>query len=883
MNIQQFLIIFYFSFSFISDLKAKTTLTSEASVCMCDPVSDSLALVAFYNATSGINWDLNQPMSTWSGIGLTGQGCVMVISFLHSNISGTLPTELENLSSLQRLELGGNNFTGTIPVELGNIASLTNLSLFSNQLTGTIPIELRHLSNLRQLSLSSNELTGNIPPQLGELTKLTDLSLGQNQLDGTIPTELGNLNLLMLLGLYSNQLTGTIPSSLANLTAINFLWLNDNQLSGNIPPGLGNLTTLKQFGLDNNQLEGSIPSEFGDLVNLIILRLHNNNLSGAIPTELGNCTALYRLSISDNNLTGDIPVEIGNLTNLTHIYFQNNNLEGCFPSELSIFCDLGFNTNVHTSGYNFSGNINLPGGGDFTAFCNDQTGSCNMTSEVWPGDTNADGVVNYHDVLTLNLKQGKTGLPRSNATAAWTAQATPDWGDSTPDGIDAKHADCDGDGLVDNSTDAPIVSANYGSTHGNGTSSFLANFSGNALLSPFWNNPSPPPNTIELGLTLEQLIGTNIEFYGIGFTLDYSDVASSVTVNVNNSGMGQEGVDLHAFSQDLGNGEIDIALSRTDGNTVTTTSANNQLCALSFLLNNTPSPNELQLRFHNIQVIDAAGEEVLPMLGSSATIHFSPGSGFVAPLSVLINAEYVEDCSEGASAVAMPAGGTGPYNFHWSNGSTDSEASNLSVGMHQVTVSDAANNSLVSNIEIFGDCVVLPLEWLNFKAIPQQSDIQLEWTIAEASNINAFDIERSIDGKIFSTIGQQLFSYQSNNFYFLDKDVQKNTTYYYRIKALESAKHFYSEVVSLRLIKDYPNIQVFPNPVQENLVIEFGQAVLPDTEMVLLDAFGQKLKHINVAEGVKQAVLNVGDLQSGVYFITIFREDIKETFKVTVL
>ncbi len=80
---------------------------------------DSLALVALYNATGGDNWDNNTNWLTgnvaeWYGILVNGDGRV---------------TEI-NLSS--------NQLTGSIPVEIGDLTSLTKLFLCDNQLTGSI-------------------------------------------------------------------------------------------------------------------------------------------------------------------------------------------------------------------------------------------------------------------------------------------------------------------------------------------------------------------------------------------------------------------------------------------------------------------------------------------------------------------------------------------------------------------------------------------------------------------------------------------------------------------------------------------------------------------------------------------------------------------------
>lgn len=47
--------------------------------------------------------------------------------------------------------LDGNNITGTIPQEFGNLTSLTTLNLQKNHLNGSIPDTLGHLSKLEIL------------------------------------------------------------------------------------------------------------------------------------------------------------------------------------------------------------------------------------------------------------------------------------------------------------------------------------------------------------------------------------------------------------------------------------------------------------------------------------------------------------------------------------------------------------------------------------------------------------------------------------------------------------------------------------------------------------------------------------------------------------
>jgi len=82
---------------------------------------------------------------------------------------------------------------------------------------------------------------------------------------------------------------------------------------------------------------------------------------------------------------------------------------------------------------------------------------------VLPGDTDNNGVVNASDLFGIGLNFGTTGPVRPNATLDWIGQEGGDWGTNPPSGIDLKHIDADGNGVI-NADDTLGVSLNFGKT-----------------------------------------------------------------------------------------------------------------------------------------------------------------------------------------------------------------------------------------------------------------------------------------------------------------------------------------------------------------------------------------------------------------------------------
>ena len=156
------------------------------------------------------------------------------------------------MTSLDYLNLKNNQLTGSIPSEIGNVTNLTWLYLFNNQLTGEIPESICDLninwSSSSYFSISSNQLCPPYPDcvedyvgqqypcscevdiyivelwgQCYPIQNTTELDLSNRELTGEIPPEIGNLTNLNVLMLSWNQLTGEIPQELCDLIESNNL------------------------------------------------------------------------------------------------------------------------------------------------------------------------------------------------------------------------------------------------------------------------------------------------------------------------------------------------------------------------------------------------------------------------------------------------------------------------------------------------------------------------------------------------------------------------------------------------------------------------------------------------------------------------------------
>lgn len=192
-----------------------------------------------------------------------------------------------------------------------------------------------------------------------------------------------------------------------------------------------------------------------------------------------------------------------------------------------------------------------------------------------------------------------------------------------------------------------------------------------------------------------------------------------------------------------------------------------------------------------------------------------------------------------------------------------------------------------SQFMLVSPLAVLPVNLISFQATAMQKNIQLVWSTSQEINNRGFILERSLDASNFKQIafvnGNGTTGLAST-YSFTDNYVQRNITYYYRIRQVDiDNRQVYSQVKNARLKPEAGiSIAVSPNPAKEfaNLFIK---GTSNTANLVLLNATGQKLlqrNEVNAYNGVYN--LPVSGLSKGVYTLVVYLPEGAFTKKIVI-
>lgn len=223
-------------------------------------------------------------------------------------------------------------------------------------------------------------------------------------------------------------------------------------------------------------------------------------------------------------------------------------------------------------------------------------------------------------------------------------------------------------------------------------------------------------------------------------------------------------------------------------------------------------------------------------------------------------------------SAALPASCLGITNlkvgFRWYNDDISTGAKDPSVAVDDISIFDP----------------VLPIDIIDFNVVSNFNDIDIKWKAINRGNFDHFEIERSVDGKVFSTLTEVAGNYSENvsaEFSFKDIHIEGNITYYYRLKCVDKNSLFkISKIKTGKTGSTKSNIDW--NYDGKNLSIINNDATEAFNEIDIMDATGKLISSRKMDKDQSTTYIVTNGLNKGVYFLRFTGISENKTIKVVI-
>ncbi len=211
--------------------------------------------------------------------------------------------------------------------------------------------------------------------------------------------------------------------------------------------------------------------------------------------------------------------------------------------------------------------------------------------------------------------------------------------------------------------------------------------------------------------------------------------------------------------------------------------------------------------------------------------------------------------------------------FNWSGAAQSSNDENLII-IHDAAITNQFYQALCNDISVNGGAPCLsplPVIWSSFNvSLSSINNVtNLNWGIENEINANHFEIERSLDGISFNSIGNVTVTAQ-NKYQFVDENIQEGFNFY-RIKQVDENGSFsFSKILNV-YNRPKSKLIVYPNPVSNLLNVLLP---LDANRLSIYSSVGTKLMEYDVH--LKSSLnIDVSHLAKGGYYIQVQSNNLK--------
>jgi hypothetical protein len=181
----------------------------------------------------------------------------------------------------------------------------------------------------------------------------------------------------------------------------------------------------------------------------------------------------------------------------------------------------------------------------------------------------------------------------------------------------------------------------------------------------------------------------------------------------------------------------------------------------------------------------------------------------------------------------------------------------------------------------------LPVNFVNVTAQPSGADVDLNWTVGANEEAKDYQVQHSVDGATFTTIGDVANVLNQTSYSFVHSNAGAGMHYYRILETDEDGAQVYSKIVSANLSASEFSIRMLNNPVtgSQDAEIELSAFSGGSASLEVFTLGGARVATLmeQVPAGTTRIKLPTTGLAAGTYAVKIRVNDVTHVVQVVKL
>lgn len=203
------------------------------------------------------------------------------------------------------------------------------------------------------------------------------------------------------------------------------------------------------------------------------------------------------------------------------------------------------------------------------------------------------------------------------------------------------------------------------------------------------------------------------------------------------------------------------------------------------------------------------------------------------------------------------------------------------------------NPSVFDKLKLLVNYVnIIPVELSSFSASIVEGNVVLNWSTATELNNRNFEVQRKTENSDWQTLGYvegHGTTTDPHSYSFVDKSVNSNTKYFYRLRQNDfDGKFSFSNVIEIDISapSDYSLDQNYPNPFNPSTNISFTLPRASFVKLIIYNQLGEVVDQLinqQLEAGKYIYNWNAKSHSSGIYLYELQADGYKQTKKMSLL